>query len=54
MAGNAGQARCLWAEISAVTGTNCRYCRAAPGALEAEFIELFALARRLLTSFPEH
>src|SRR3954468_6759665 len=48
--GNAGAACFLWAEISAATGMNCRCSRAVQSAVKADFIELFALARCLLTS----
>src|SRR4051794_8059668 len=48
--GNAGAACFLWAEISAATGMNCRCSRAVQSAVKADFIELFALARRLLSS----
>ncbi|NYG45915.1 hypothetical protein GGD67_003376 [Bradyrhizobium sp. IAR9] len=47
--GNAGQVCFLWAEISAATGMICRCSRAVEGAVAADFIELFALVRRLLT-----
>jgi len=48
VAGNAGGAGFLWAEISAAGGMNCRRSRGLQSVLNADFIELFALARRLL------
>src|SRR6266567_8164159 len=52
--GNAGTISFLWAENSAVVGMNCRCSPVLKTAVDTDFIELFALARRLLTSGPEH
>jgi hypothetical protein len=46
---NARGARSLWAENSAASGMNCRCSRAAHSVRKPDFIQVFPLARRLLT-----
>jgi hypothetical protein len=54
VAGNAGGAGFLWAEISAAAGMNCRRSRGLHDPADADFVELFAMARRLLTLAAEY